>query len=258
MSACIEALEHKTGAGYGGGDIDSCRCIAQAYKSVYGDVASDDVRSMRCRHRFNKVLNDLSNGAVLASMEPKAWMHLALLAAELQRLAAAAEGNAHVRVVNGHDTKPDSPLHQLELMNTDSGRGVHWFLLLHSRQQEGPDKHFCLDPQGEILLPAASKKYQTYAWSKTPMQELFNVRPDFKPLQQNGYDCGPGVCLLASAIIQQMGMLDGSNRHEDMTDYLHTPLSQVRMEVALHALVRTTTTKKPTKPTNPDDIIDLC
>ena len=191
---------------------------------------------------------------MLESMGPYAWVQVSAMEAELRRLAEM-EGNAHVHVVEGtlgYNTKPDRPLHQLELMNS----GGHWFLLLHSRQQEGPDQHFCLDPLGMDLRPSAAVKYptKTHVWSATPLQELFNVKPAFKPLQNNTYDCGPGVLLLASAVIQQLGT--GTSQHKDMTVYLHTPLSQVRMEAALHAFLRTTSERIITKP-HPRDIISL-
>ena len=266
-STCEEALTHSSGAVYGR-DTTANLAIAHAYTAVYGTVASELRRSLRSRNtglcNLDYVRDTFARDDI-ASMQPNRWMQQTGMEAELQRLVEADGNNDNVRVVKAYDPTPNSPLHQLELMNTHPNRGVHWILLLHSRQQEGPAKHFCLDPLDKGLWTAAAKKYDraTHVWSNHPMQELFNVQRRFAPLQDNNYDCGPGVCLLASAVIQQLG----TGISADMPTYLRTPLSQVRMEMAVHAFVRTTnpciitkrTKPKPTKPDpteqNPDTIV---
>lgn len=62
------------------------------------------------------------------------------------------------------------------------------------------------------------------------MQAMFSVDKAFK-LQHNGYDCGPGVCLITQAVIQQLG---GTGRNEGMVNLLSTPLNFVRMHMALN------------------------
>ena len=55
------------------------------------------------------------------------------------------------------------------------------------------------------MYNSVKKKYSSKDWIwdvKAPLRTLFGLD---KKLQDNNYDCGPGVCLLAQAVIQSFG-----------------------------------------------------
>ena len=245
-----------------------CHAIADMYAKIFGGRAEGNRRSMRASRCTDTppllVGFDHSNFLeVMLTMRPRAWLSHFSVQAELLHLEAI-DWNQHVHVVDAYNMSDDRPMHQLEFMNTDiRGRGAHWFILLHSRvAMQGPaddDRHFCLDPNqgsgGSFVHPSAKNRYKDAAWDDDPLETLFHVGQGFPRIQQNGHDCGPGACLLAKAVIKQFGR-SGSSEDLPMKELLQTPLSDVRMEMALRFIVRTGTPSATTR-RQPLEVIEL-
>ena len=124
-------------------------------------------------------------------------------------------------------------------------------------EEGAPDKHMVLDPLGLIMRSAAGKKYgRGFRWEKeAPIPTLFGVDKKFVLQSGNGDDCGPGCCLLAQAVIQQFGCTGVS---EDKKDLLETPLSCVRMQMALHYLLaRVTPAQRRLVAGPPAEVIEI-
>ncbi len=228
--------------------------VTAVYVDVFGGAATDCGRTRSKSAVSRKPLDGLGSLAfvsVAETLRPGRWMNVAPIVTELRKLVSV-DFNKHVRFVEDYDAGEDRPVHQLELLN-DTARGTHWFLVLHSRQADGsPDAHYVLDPLGLPMRPAAKRKYGSgWRWEeKDPIPTLFGVGRR-AVLQDNAYDCGPGACLLAQAVVEQFGRTGAS---EGRVGLLETPLRCVRMQMALQYLLFRLT-PVPAGTADPADVI---